>query len=59
MMAAVFHFQPSEIWEMDASEMNFWTQEAEKICENLNRGSDSTMGGQPQWPQPFQSFSHR
>ena len=59
MMAAVFHFQPSEIWKMDASEMNFWTQEAEKICENLNRGSDSTMGGQPQWSQSFQSFSHR
>lgn len=51
MMAAVFHFQPSEIWEMDASEMNFWTEEAEKMCENLNKdsGSNFAFGGQSPW----------
>lgn len=33
MIAYVFHFPPSEIWEMTWQELDFWAGEAEAICK--------------------------
>lgn len=27
----VFHFQPSELWSMDADELRFWTERAREV----------------------------
>ncbi len=32
-LAFVFHFQPSELWNMDAEELLMWHQQAERIHE--------------------------
>ncbi|MDR2451576.1 MAG: GpE family phage tail protein [Candidatus Accumulibacter sp.] len=37
MIAFVFHFPPSEIWNMPLSEMAFWRRKAEKIVRGLAR----------------------
>jgi hypothetical protein len=33
MIAYAFHFQPSEIWAMDARELDFWADEADRIAK--------------------------
>ncbi len=38
MVAAVFHFPPSEIWNMTSDELDFWAAEAQKLCENPSKG---------------------
>ncbi|WP_281182836.1 GpE family phage tail protein [Billgrantia gudaonensis] len=30
-MAYVFHFPPSELWEMDVRELTFWLQRAKRL----------------------------
>ncbi|MDR1368484.1 MAG: GpE family phage tail protein [Candidatus Accumulibacter sp.] len=37
-MAYVFHFPPSELWAMTLSELEFWTNEAEKIVRAMANG---------------------
>lgn len=32
-MAYTFHFPPSEMWEMDTGEMDFWAGQAQAIHE--------------------------
>lgn len=33
-IAAVFHFPPSELWEMDAEELLFWHNQARRVSEH-------------------------
>jgi hypothetical protein len=37
LIAYTFHFPPSEIWEMDAQEIDFWAGEAKMIAEAQRR----------------------
>jgi hypothetical protein len=30
-LAAVFHFQPSELWTMDGRELVFWHEQARRL----------------------------
>ncbi|WP_420825395.1 GpE family phage tail protein [Rhodocyclus purpureus] len=32
-MAWTFHFPPSDLWEMDAAELDFWADEAKRIAD--------------------------
>ena len=32
-LAAEFHFQPSELWEMDTSDLAFWQARAQEVAE--------------------------
>ncbi|MBI4209531.1 MAG: GpE family phage tail protein [Deltaproteobacteria bacterium] len=35
-LAFIFHFQPSELWEMEAEDLLFWMERAREQIEALN-----------------------
>ena len=35
MLAYIFHFQPSELWNMDGKEIAFWNKRAVEIARIL------------------------
>lgn len=37
-LALFFHFQPSELWEMDAEDMMFWMAREQEILERRKSG---------------------
>ncbi|WP_219924665.1 GpE family phage tail protein [Halomonas sp. ND22Bw] len=36
MIAYLFHFPPSELWDMDAADLAFWAARGEEIAEYRN-----------------------
>jgi hypothetical protein len=37
LIAYVFHFNSSDIWDMDANELIFWNDRADEISKELRR----------------------
>ena len=35
LLAGLFHFQPSELWELDAEDLDFWLEQAKKHSDRL------------------------
>jgi hypothetical protein len=37
-LADRLHFQPSELWEMTADDLDFWIQQCERLNERARHG---------------------